>query len=260
MKNLIKTGMAMLVIAVILIAVSALFMRAHAASDIVTENRTIDDKVVAIVMNGSVDLNLKQAKAASLVLRGSANNLAHIITRVEGNTLLIDTRGFILSVNQPLIAEISLPNLDKLQLNGSGDANVKGFNGKRLDAILRGSGDLQLEANYQQIFTTVRGSGNANISSDRSDYIEVAGVGSGEISLKGQSAQLVAKMRGSGDLNASTFKADLAIVQASGSADVKLWVSNEVRLSLSGSGDATIAGNPPKRMIEQSGSGHVHWQ
>lgn len=260
MKNLIKTGLAMLVAAVVLIAVSAIFMRAHAATEVVTENREINDKVVVIVMNGSVDLSLKQGNSASLLLRGSSNNLSHIITRVEGNTLYVDTRGFIISVNQPLVAEISLPNLEKLQIHGSGDANVKGFKGNRLDAQLRGSGDLRFDGEYQQLVATINGSGDAQLTIAHGDYVEVNLFGSGDVTLTGQSNQLSAKLAGSGDLRGTTLKVNQATVNAGGSGDLKLLVANDIRVRLTGSGDATILGNPSKRSVEQTGSGRVHWQ
>jgi hypothetical protein len=257
MKNLMKTGLVMLVIAIILIAISTVFMRAHAASEIVTENRDINLKVTSIVMNGSIDLNLKQAGNASLLLRGSANNLSHIITRIEGNTLYVDTRGFIISVNQPLVAEISLPNLEKLQIHGSGDASVKGFKGKRLDAQLHGAGDLRFESDYQQLIATVNGSGDAQLSTEHGDYIEVNLSGSGDVTLKGQANLLSAKISGSGNLNSTALKVNQATLNASGSGDLKVFVANDIQLRLSGSGDATILGNPPKRSIEQVGSGRV---
>lgn len=260
MKNLMKTGLVMLIIAIVLIAFSTIVMRAHAASEVVTENREINDKIVVIVMNGSVDLNLKQASNAKLQLRGSANNLSHVITRLEGNTLYVDTRGFIISVNQPLVAEVSLPNLEKLQIQGSGDAIVKGFKGKRLDAQLRGSGDLQFEGDYQQLVATISGSGDAQLSSEHGDYIEVNLSGSGDVNLKGQANLLNAKTNGSGDFNATALKANQATLNARGSGDLKAFVVNDIQLRLGGSGDAIIQGNPVKRSIEQVGSGRVRWQ
>ena len=126
MKNIIKTGIGMLILAIVLIAMSAGFMRAHAAGNsvVASENRAVDAQVVNLVISGSMDLVLRQASSAAMTIKGEASMLSHVTSKIEGNTLYIGTRGLIITTRQPLIVELNLPNLEKLQMQGSGDANV----------------------------------------------------------------------------------------------------------------------------------------
>ena len=279
MRNIIKTGLCMLLLAIVLIGLSAVVMRAHAASVSLvisassassaasvtlsaanSEVRPVDASIVNIVMNGPIDLVLKQAAVPELMVHGEPNMLSRVTTRIEGNTLYIGTRGMFIVIRQPLRIEMALPALEKLQMQGSGDAMIKGFHGRQFETILRGSGNLQFEGDYQQVLANAVGSGDVNLVLPNSDNIELTAMGSGNINLKGQTKLLTAKMSGSGNLDAVALRANLAVLNASGSSDAKITATQEVKVRLSGSGDARIYGNPTKRTVQSSGSGEVNWQ
>lgn len=261
MKSIIKTGVVLLILSVVLIALSTLFMRAHAGNTVVaSENRDIDAQVVNLVLSGSTDLVLKQAATAALTIRGDATMLSRVTTRTEGNTLFIGTRGLIITTRQPLIVELQLPNLEKLQMLGSGDASVRGFRGINLLLQSRGSGDLSFEGEYQQVKASSEGSGDMKLVMLNNDKLDIALQGSGDALVKGQTKALNVRLMGSGDIDASNLKAVHASVDSSGSADAKVFSSGEISLKLRGSGDIGVYGNPAKRQVDRSGSGEVHWQ
>ena len=259
MKSIIRTGIAMLVLAIVLIALSAAFMRAHAGV-VSTENRPVEAQVVNIVMNGSIDLVLQQASVPSMVIKGDASMLSRVTSKIEGNTLFLGTRGLIITTRQPLIAEISLPTLEKLQMQGSGDSNVKGFRGSALHIETRGSGDLRFEGEYQQIKATSAGSGDLKLVVLNNDKLEISLFGSGDAFVKGQSKILNAKLSGSGDLDAASLKAGEVTVESTGSANSRVFAIKEIKVHATGSGDVTILGNPPKKNVDHAGSAEIHWQ
>lgn len=264
MKPIIKTGLVMLLLAVVSIALSAGFLRAHAATHanvvVASESRPLDASIVNIVVSGPIDLELKQAATPAMIVKGDAGMLVRVTARVEGNTLYLGTRGIIVLIRQPLKVELSLPALEKLQMQGSGDSQVRGFRGNRLELLTRGSGDLSVEADYQQVQASSGGSGNLTLMLGNSDSLELAMHGSGDARIKGQSKVLNANLNGSGDLDAHELKANRVSVTSSGSADVTVFALQSIMLRLMGSGDATIYGNPASRNIERKGSGEIYWQ
>lgn len=261
MKTIIRTGLGMLILAIVLIALSASFMRAHAGNVIVaSENRAIEAGVTQVVLSGPLELDLKQAGTAAMLIKGEASMLPRVTSRIEGNTLYLGTRGIIITIRQPLIVELSLPALEKLQLQGSGNGVIRGFRGNRLELQTRGSGNLNADAEYQSILANSSGSGNLKLNFANSDKLELSLSGSGNALLSGQTKSLQAKLAGSGDLDASALKASQVNLHSYGSGDTKVFAGQEIQLQLNGSGDAIILGAPAKRNVERHGSGDILWQ
>ena len=259
MKSILRTGIAMTILAIVLIALSAAFMRANAGV-VSNENRPVEAQVINIVMSGSMDLVLQQASTPSMMIKGDASMLSRVTSKVEGNTLFLGTRGLIITTRQPLIVELSLPNLEKLQMHGSGDSSVKGFRGIALNIETRGSGDLRFEGEYQQVKAISAGSGDIKLVMLNNEKLEVSLLGSGDAFVKGQSKILNVKLSGSGDLDASSLKAGEVTVESTGSANSRVFAIKEIKVHASGSGDVTILGNPAKKIIDRSGSAEIRWQ
>ncbi|MFZ6760564.1 head GIN domain-containing protein [Undibacterium sp. Ji50W] len=268
MKNIIRTGAGMLALSVILTGASVVFIKAHAANvatasggSAASEARPVNATVVNVVMHGPVDLILKQASTPEMLIRGDAKLVSRITTTIEGNTLHIGTRGIYISIGktEQTKVELSLPNLEKLQLSGSGDASIKGFRGNKMDISVNGSGDVNFDGDFQQVNAGLHGSGNLNLNLGNSDTVELSVNGSGDSVIKGQSKVLNARLNGSGDLNAVSLKSAQVFINSVGSSSARVFASQEARLKLTGSGDVHVFGNPGKRNVERAGSGEVRW-
>jgi hypothetical protein len=264
MKHLIKVGVGMLLTAVVLVAITSLFMRAHAAEpapELASEKRDLPANVVNIVMNGPIDLELKQAPTVDMQVRGEPGMLARVTTRVEGNTLYIGTRGvgLFLGMHKPLKVQASLPALEKLEMQGSGDARVAGFRGNRAELTMHGSGDLRFDGDYQQLLLRQTGSGDVNLGDTNADSIDLSMHGSGDATLRGQVRSLSATLFGSGELDSVSMKAAQVKLQSGGSGNARIYVTQDADLHLRGSGDVHVSGKPVKRNAEHSGSGQVFW-
>jgi hypothetical protein len=265
MKAIIKLGLGLLGLATVLVATTAGVMRAHAVSTkadviVASENRVVESNIVNVVVSGPIDLNLKQSSVATLVVKGASTMIPRVTSRIEANTLFLGTRGIIVTINQPLIVELGLPGLKKLQLQGSGDSLARGFRGDYLDLQTSGSGNLDLGGEYQHIKAISAGSGNLTLNFPHVETIELGLQGSGDTVIKGQTRAFSAKLTGSGNLDASTFKAGQLTLQSLGSGDVKVFAKEDIKLNLLGSGDAIIYGTPARKSIEHSGSGNVRWE
>jgi len=274
MKLILRTGAVMLVLAIILIAASALLMTAHAATTMTeaaagnffsgdsNHTRPVTAQVTQVVLSGPVDLLLQSSTVPSLSVKGDPKLVSRVTTRIDGNTLYIATRGIFITLgkSESVRVELNLPVLEKLQLSGSGDADVKGFKGKRLDFSMRGSGDLLFDGDFSQIQGAMSGSGDANLSITNAEQLSFTMQGSGDAMLKGQSSVLNVRLSGSGDLHAEALKVKRALIESSGSADSKIFATEEVNARLMGSGDLSVTGNPLRRHAERLGSGDIIWR
>ena len=265
-RKLFQTGARLFLLAVVLTAASTIWLDAHAATTATTttasESRPVEASVTQVVMNGPVDLTLRPAATPALYVKGDPRLVSRVTTRVEGNVLYVGTRGIFIATGQSeqTRVELSLPMVEKVTLQGSGDAVIKGFKGARLELVQRGSGDINAEVDYQQMVASLMGSGNLQLQLNQADRVDISVMGSGDAGLKGQARTLNAKLYGSGDLNSAAMKAASVQVEVNGSGDAKVSVSDELNAGLSGSGDLFAYGNPARRQIRRNGSGDVVWR
>ncbi|MBC3885857.1 head GIN domain-containing protein [Undibacterium griseum] len=282
MKHILRTGVTLLALSVVLTAASALVIRAHAATvaasaavaagpsasgnaasgALASERREVEARIVNVVMSGPLDLLLRPGATPELFIKGDPKLVARVTTRIEGNTLYVATRGIFISLgkSEATRVELTLPAIEKLQFSGSGDGNIKGFKGSKLDLRMHGSGDVMLEGEFTQLQANMSGSGDLQLQLDRNDMLELNMLGSGDALLKGQGKALSARLSGSGNLNAAAFRLATLNVQSMGSGDARVSVSEEVNGRLLGSGDLFIQGNPVRRQLEKHGSGDIIWK
>jgi len=268
MKKSIRTGINLFLLAILLSAASAFWLEAHAAAGAgsnggqASESRPIDARVVQVVMSGPIDLILRPASTPELYVKGDPKLVTRVTTRIEGNTLYVATRGIYISIGQSeqTRVELSLPALEKVQLQGSGDGNIKGFKGARLELSQRGSGDLQADVDYQHVQASLTGSGDLQLQLAQSETVEIIAQGSGDATLRGQTRQMSAKLMGSGDLHAAAMKTAQLSIDLLGSADGRVYVSEELKARVSGSGDLHVQGNPARKQVQKTGSGEIYWR
>ena len=271
MQTLLKIGFAMVVLAVLLVGTSFGILRAqdsggsysgndnHISHAMKSEVRKVGADVVAIDLNGPIDLILKQGANPSLIVTSEEGLLSRIKTVQDGNTLLIDVKDSIFHLHRPLHVELTLPALQKLSVLGSGDSVVSGFNGDKLTLAMHGSGDVRFNGDYQHVNASVLGSGDLDLALGSSSDLDLSMMGSGSITTSGQSKSLTAHMMGSGDLGAEKMLADAVKVDMMGSGDSNVFAKQSVIVDVRGSGDIDVHGNPQHRQVSRMGSGDVSW-
>ena len=111
--------------------------------DIETQNRDISG-FTSIKSSGSVDVYLKQGNTESVKIIADAKYIDQIYTEVHNNTLHIYTKGRMYNPKE-LKAEITIKNLQKIELTGSGDlVSVGMISTSDFSFSLCGSGDLEI--------------------------------------------------------------------------------------------------------------------
>lgn len=268
MRALLKTGFALLLIAFGLIGASYSVLRAQGSSGssspgsrlLATEKRPLAARVTAVELSGPINLTLRQGPAAALEVRGEQRLLANIETSADGGTLHIGPRGLLLRHRQPIEVTLTLPALDTLHVNGSGDTTASGFAGERLDLSLDGSGTLRFNGRYHDNEVALHGSGDLELTGGSSERVKAESVGSGNLTLVGATRQLHAELQGSGELDARHLRAEDVHLEHTGSGSSAVYASGSAGIEVSGSGDATVYGKPQRRAVSRHGSASVSFR
>ncbi|KQX01299.1 hypothetical protein ASC94_01230 [Massilia sp. Root418] len=267
MRALLKVGISMLLLAFALIAVSYSMLRAHGATNPssaqgrapASETRDIGNGITSVELSGPIDLTLRQGDKPSLKVRGEQRLLGNVETEQDGNTLHIGTKGMLFHHRRPLQVELVLPSLSELEIHGSGDSTVNGFSGEKLSVQVHGPGNLNFNGRFKKVDAGVHGSGDLTLNTGASDVVTLEMVGSGQIRSSGSCKSLNAELTGSGDLDAQHLASDQVVVNLKGSGTTNVFARKSAELTLNGSGDIRVFGNPDNRNVSRTGSGEVSW-
>lgn len=151
----------------------------------------------------------------------------------------------------------------KLTLAGSGDLDWEHGDGETLDAVLTGSGDLDIKGSFRSANINVSGSGDVEAKAFRvRDGVQLNLQGSGDVTLEGGALSVNAQVTGSGDLTVKGMCGDTlrAVVSGSGDLDADEFQCRAAFVTTQGSGDAevlVIAGG--RLVLEAHGSGTIQW-
>lgn len=268
MRALIKVAVGMLLLSFVLIAISYNMLRAHGATNpssaqgraAASEARQIGNGITSVELSGPIDLTLRQGDKPSLKVRGEQRLLANVETEQEGDTLHIGTKGMLFHHRRPLQVELVLPSLSGLEIHGSGDSTVNGFSGDKLTVQVHGPGNVNFNGRYKKVEAGVYGSGDLTLNTGASDLVNLEMVGSGQIRSSGSCKNLSAELTGSGDLDAQHLASDKVAVMLKGSGTTNVFARKSVELTLNGSGDIRVFGNPDQRNVNRTGSGEVSWE
>jgi hypothetical protein len=198
-----------------------------------------------IELRGTADVEVREGRDAKIVANTGRLPVDTLITRVENDTLIIDTRneacfGFCIDTDDesPHVV-VDMPRLDAVAIDGAGDVTVDGAGEHTLIELkIEGSGDLRY--------------------SGKADVLRCSIEGSGDVVLRGESKRLEVRIDGSGDVDARDFPAQGGSVAIDGSGDVTGELHGDVSVAIHGSGDLRYSGDARFTQLDLSGSGEVH--
>ena len=191
------------------------------------------------IKNGfSCDLYITQGEHQKIVLEGQQNILDNLRLEVSDKVLKIKYDKMV-KKSDPVKIYITMNTLTEVSISGSGSlASTNQFNG--LD-------DLQL---------AVSGSGNIRLEVDARD-IAMGVSGSGDITLGGTANEIDISVSGSGGIDSRDLAASRCKISISGSGDATIFVKDELDARISGSGNIRYRGDAAKVYSRVSGSGHI---
>ena len=188
---------------------------------------------------GSYDVIFTDGEVGKIKIKAPDNILPLIQTEVSDGLLRIDTGKNRYKLKEPIIIYVPVDSrLKQVDIKGSADISTeKNLETKTLNVGIYGSGDARLAVDVSSLALEV--------------------VGSGDIRVSGRAKDLSIDISGSGDVEVPNLKAEKAVININGSGDVSAYVTENVDISIAGSGDVTIKGNPKKVKRIINGSGRV---
>jgi hypothetical protein len=202
------------------------------------EERRELERFSAVESSGSFDVRIAQGNAFEAVVSIDSNLIDHIATRVHGGRLLIEPDTAIGDAVSGPHVRVTVPELRSATLSGSGSVVVSAFEQDEAIALtLSGSGEVVFSGSVPELA--------ANLS------------GSGDILLAGAAERVDLDLSGSGTIDAEELEAERGAIELAGSGEVRATILGAARVSLDGSGDIDLFGQPEVE-LSKSGSGDVH--
>ena len=162
-----------------------------------------------IVINGHADVDFTQSSTWEVTVRTQENVLEWLDYKVEGTTLVIETKDHREIRSKTYDIVIQAPELKKLTVNGASDFNVKGLRmDGDLDVEVNGAGDLDFDRiTCNSLSVEVNGAADANLTSiDILKKLKVQVNGAGDVEITGNAVDVSLEVNGAGDIDASGLK------------------------------------------------------
>jgi hypothetical protein len=236
-----KLSNALLICSSILIASSCKRNIEEGHGKITSENRNVSG-FTAVTISAPMDatITVDNTKQASVSLKGYANLLEKITTKVENGVLVIDKDDLIDFFNDDeLHATIVVPSLEALTIAGASDADIKGaVTGAHFKLKVSGAGDVTID------------------KMSASDF-ESELSGAGDLHIKGGEVNNASfRVTGAGDVSAYAMRSKNVTAKVAGAGDVEVSVSDNLEAKVTGVGSISYKGHPQVQS-DVSGIGEV---
>lgn len=166
------------------------------------------DAFTRVENGGSVDVRLKVGERQRVRVVAGEKVIDDVRTEVRDGTLEVtfDHDGF---WGDDAIVEASVPELDSVVVDGSGDVAAVGMDASVLEVTADGSGDVELAGTAGRLTVAVDGSGNAELEDLAAREAQVIAGGSGDAEVR-VDERLAVEVDGSGDVS---YHGDPALTQ-----------------------------------------------
>ena len=171
-----------------------------------------------VEIDGANNVVLRVGAPQSVIVHADSNLLGRVTTQVSSGSLAIGNTPGTLKARSPMSVVVSVPSLDALAVQGSGNITVTGIKSPSLTVRIPGSGTIDAAGTTARLDVAIDGSGTALLSG------------------------LVAR-----DATASI----------DGSGSIVLTATRSLDASIPGSGTIVYAGNPAQVTKSVPGSGTI---
>ncbi len=207
--------------------------------DIITQTLNLSD-IRGIDLSITTDVTISQGQTQSIEVTGDSNVIEELETVVQDGiwTISLDDQCF---KDFTLSIDITLPELDNIELSGTGDINVNDFtNQDFLNVDLSGTGNIFLNKfdSLNQIVINKSGTGDMTINELISDVniLEINSSGTGQyfgFNLEAKDCTVLSS--GTGDVELTAI--DFLDATVSGTGSVFFRGFPEIISDISGTGD-----------------------
>ena len=221
--------------AIILVAVGGCALIPNSGPQVTREQRV--GTASAVMLRTSGDLVVTRGESASLTTTAGERVFDSLTFEVVDGVLVLGSDRPIVPGPGRILYELTLPALESVSIEGSGD----------VEADFSGVGDVEID---------VRGSGDVTGTELEADGVTVSVAGSGDVRLTGETDEQTVTIRGSGDYLARRLTSDTATISIAGSGDAEVHANDTLDVSIAGSGSVRYTGGA-RVNSDVSGSGDV---
>jgi hypothetical protein len=206
---------------------------------IVEEARVVETFSGVEISHGMV-ADVTIGPETSVKIKGDANLLPHILTRVEGGRLTIRIKDeHDLRPSEPIRLTVVTPALLAVEASGGSEVRAQATAGREFTVSASGGSVIE-------------------VTGIQSDAIKVEASGGSEISLSGSGRELTADLSGGSSLQSEEIPFAEAEVDGSGGSEFHIQVLQSITGDLSGGSELFLKGHPPDRDLSLSGGSEVH--
>jgi len=193
----------------------------------------------SISMRGIGKIYINQGKEQKVAIESDEITINRITTNVTDGKLVIDvgrdwveklTAGFDFFSSSDIRFNITVKELEKLEITGAAEVEAKNIKAK----------DLTLK---------MTGASSVKVLNLNADSLEADIPGAGRIAVDGKVDDLSVTLTGAGNFSGHKLKSKTAKVTLSGVGSAQLWVTGELDVTITGVGSVEYYGNP---LIKQS--------
>ena len=183
-----------------------------------------------IVVEGPFLVRIATGRSTSAIAQGSQQSLDGVIVDVQGTTLRVRRNqtawtGTPTRAVPPATITLVARTLRSARVVGSGQLEISGVAGQRIDLVVQGSGRL-------------------SATGIEADNLSVGLSGSGSIDLAGTAETFTADLQGSGSLLAPELSIETGTLSVVTTGNVALHARREITINANGLGEIVIAGRP----------------
>ncbi|HUR27143.1 MAG TPA: head GIN domain-containing protein, partial [Planctomycetota bacterium] len=139
----------------------------------------------ALRIEGSCDAKVAIGAECSVLVTADDNLIGDVVTEVKDGVLVIGMKdGTNDSFRVGPYASITVPSLDGVTIEGSGNVEVQGVSGDKFSAHISGSGDLEASGRATQLEAGIEGSGDMDLGALEAQEARVSIDGSGDVRVR----------------------------------------------------------------------------
>ena len=207
-----------------------------------------------VVNEGEFNVIIIEDSISEAIIEAESNLIPYIRTVVNGNTLIIDTREN-LEPNIPITIYVRTPEVNSIELSGSGTITADTLVGDNVEVKISGSGNINANIKASLVDLLISGSGDMWLYAESQiAYSKISGTGN--INLTGNSTNGDFNISGSGNINSYEFVQNELNSKISGSGNMYVNVVDYLNVQISGSGSVYYIGTPSLD-VNITGSGSV---
>jgi hypothetical protein len=204
----------------------------------------------------SADTTITKGDKAVCEITADDNIIPLILTKIEGNRLIITSDKNYLTRTSIKI-KLQTPKISFVILNGSGDIAVKNVSKEKLEALIKGSGNITGIGEANTLTVEISGSGDVNLTGLKTTTADISIAGTGNFTGTGEAKNLKIDISGSGHARLAALKAKAADIRITGSGNAAINVTDSLTAKIMGSGDIIYSGSPKTVNSSVQGSGNI---